>query len=427
MSEPAQDGDKAQKKPTTKAERRALQEAQRAAKAAKKEAEAAARAKGVQLDKQTKKPQGSGDKKPQKEKPKAEQKETKTKEESNAPKEPPQRENLANIHPAIQQVAAQYKHYTVKGGNARCVSCLTALKQVIQDFTYPPSNERTQLSKPLITHLNQQIAFLVKSRKLSISMGNAIHYVKRKTTTLCEEGCTDENELRKELVKAIDMFIYDRILTAGTRITQHGVNKVEDRDVLLTYGRSTAVELIIKAAHDKNKQFRVIVVDSRPFFEGRAMATRLTELGVKVTYCLLSALSNVLRDVTKVFIGASAVMTTGHVYGRAGTAVVCGMAHTYQKPVLVCCETYKFTDKSWLNSLTNNEEANIQGAMKLSQMDEADNKELLQLAQLDNLSVNNLLYDLTPAEFLSMIISEVGMIPPTSVPVVIREYHLAVN
>lgn len=32
-------------------------------------------------------------------------------------------------------------------------------------------------------------------------------------------------------------------------------------------------------------------------------------------------------------------------------------------------------------------------------------------------------YDLTPAEFVSMVITEVGMIPATSVPVVLREYH----
>jgi translation initiation factor eIF-2B subunit delta len=41
----------------------------------------------------------------------------------------------------------------------------------------------------------------------------------------------------------------------------------------------------------------------------------------------------------------------------------------------------------------------------------------------DYLRVLNLVYDLTPMEFVAMVISEVGMIPPTSVPVVIREYH----
>lgn len=35
----------------------------------------------------------------------------------------------------------------------------------------------------------------------------------------------------------------------------------------------------------------------------------------------------------------------------------------------------------------------------------------------------NLLYDATPMEFVTAIITEVGMLPPTSVPVVLREYR----
>lgn len=35
----------------------------------------------------------------------------------------------------------------------------------------------------------------------------------------------------------------------------------------------------------------------------------------------------------------------------------------------------------------------------------------------------NLTYDVTPCELVTMVISEVGMTPPTSVPVIIREYR----
>jgi translation initiation factor eIF-2B subunit delta len=42
---------------------------------------------------------------------------------------------------------------------------------------------------------------------------------------------------------------------------------------------------------------------------------------------------------------------------------------------------------------------------------------------IDKLKLLNLLYDVTPTEFVMMVITEVGCIPPTSVPVVIREYR----
>jgi translation initiation factor eIF-2B subunit delta len=42
--------------------------------------------------------------------------------------------------------------------------------------------------------------------------------------------------------------------------------------------------------------------------------------------------------------------------------------------------------------------------------------------QLDLL---NLKYDAMPADYVTMIVTELGMIPPTSVPVILREYSLA--
>jgi translation initiation factor 2B subunit (eIF-2B alpha/beta/delta family) len=39
------------------------------------------------------------------------------------------------------------------------------------------------------------------------------------------------------------------------------------------------------------------------------------------------------------------------------------------------------------------------------------------------LSLLNLMYDATPADHVSVIITEVGAVPPTSVPAILREYR----
>lgn len=44
------------------------------------------------------------------------------------------------------------------------------------------------------------------------------------------------------------------------------------------------------------------------------------------------------------------------------------------------------------------------------------------LNSFSNLHFLNLLYDLTPAEYITVVVTEVGLIPCTSVPVVLREY-----
>lgn len=41
--------------------------------------------------------------------------------------------------------------------------------------------------------------------------------------------------------------------------------------------------------------------------------------------------------------------------------------------------------------------------------------------EIPRLGLLNLKYDAMPAEYISMIVTEYGMIPPTSVPVILRE------
>jgi translation initiation factor eIF-2B subunit delta len=42
-------------------------------------------------------------------------------------------------------------------------------------------------------------------------------------------------------------------------------------------------------------------------------------------------------------------------YARAGTAMVAMMAKGALKPVVCCCETYKFSDRIMLDSIVENE------------------------------------------------------------------------
>lgn len=58
---------------------------------------------------------------------------------------------------------------------------------------------------------------------------------------------------------------------------------------------------------------------------------------------------------TKVFLGAHGLFSNGTLLARAGTAMVALAGHHQRLPVLVCCETYKFSDKVRLDSVVWNE------------------------------------------------------------------------
>jgi translation initiation factor eIF-2B subunit delta len=113
--------------------------------------------------------------------------------------------------------------------------------------------------------------------------------------------------------------------------------------------------MVLLHAHELGKQFRVVVVDSRPKLEGQLLLHRLVGKGIDCTYTHVNAISYIMHEVTRVFLGASSVLSNGTVYSRVGTACVAMVAHAFRVPVLVCCEAYKFHERVQLDSLCSNE------------------------------------------------------------------------
>lgn len=60
---------------------------------------------------------------------------------------------------------------------------------------------------------------------------------------------------------------------------------------------SSLVNHILCEAFEKDRKFRVIVVDSRPRLEGREALRRLVQRGISCTYVLISAVSYILPEV----------------------------------------------------------------------------------------------------------------------------------
>ena len=75
----------------------------------------------------------------------------------------------------------QYAEGIITGSNSRCVALLKALKEFIQDYTTPVN---TELSRDLNDKLKPQITFLKECRPISVSMGNAIRFLKSKINGL---------------------------------------------------------------------------------------------------------------------------------------------------------------------------------------------------------------------------------------------------
>ena len=372
------------------------------------------------------------------------------------------------IHPAVLSLGLQLRDYVICGGNARCVATLLAFKKVIQGYSTPPG---VALSRHLLTHLNHQIAYLRNARPLSMSQGNSIRWLKNLISTQSVD--LTDSEAKQDLCQAIDLFIRERITLADEVIAREATARIENGDVILTYAKSSIVEKTLIAAHRQGKQFKVIVVDSRPMFEGKNHARSLVRAGLKVQYALLSAIADVVNQncVTKCFLGASAMLGNGSLFSRSGSAMVAMMAKESSKnksrsvPVIVLCETVKFTTKAALDSIVMNEVGDPEALVEAAQPeilsstgaapapanasssgkggsgkkqagggakdrddgnggDDADDKTSGAGTGLDGwkdqagLYLLNLMYDVTPAQFLDLVICEFGSLPPVAAPVV---------
>ncbi|KAF2723726.1 IF-2B-domain-containing protein [Polychaeton citri CBS 116435] len=337
-----------------------------------------------------------------------------------------------DVHPSVLAFGFKMASYEICGSSARCVAMLLAFKDAIQAYTTPTG---TSLARHMTSHhLSPQIEFLKTCRAISESMGNAIRWLKKLIVEI--DPNTAEQEAKDYLCEHIGRFIQERIMITDTAIAESAAQQIKPGSVVLTFAKSSIVEKTILEAHEAGTPFRVMVVDSRPLFEGKRLATSLMRVGLEVEYVPFSGLAHAVKDATVVLLGAHAMLSNGRLQSRIGTASVALQAHRAAIPVIVCCESVKFSEKVALDSIVLNEVAPSEElltpsslatahAKKEGEDDEGDKasknaKTLADWRDISNLQILNLMYDVTPAEYISMIVCEYGSLPPSSVPVVHR-------
>lgn len=290
------------------------------------------------------------------------------------------------------------------GSNQRCVAMLLVCKSFIEDIV-----SETNPYEKLQQFLKVALDFLDFCRPLSVSMTNAYKLLNHEILNikqasadkaLIEPQTSGESNIKQfaNLKDYIDQFMHEEIWSAQRGICENIDTNIATNDVILVYGCSTIVQHILLNSKVRGKKFRVIVVDSAPHFNGRRMLNFLNDNNVDVTYTLITSLSFVMRQATKVLLGANSILANGYVMSHIGTSQVALMAKALNVPTLVCCETYKLSDRVYVDSFVCNEVDNNRGLS----------------------SVLNLRYDLTPPEFVSMVINERSTVPAISVPALLR-------
>ena len=108
---------------------------------------------------------------------------------------------------------------------------------------------------------------------------------------------------------------------------------------------------------------------------------------------------------------AGSNLPNGAVVNKIGTAQIAHAAHEARTNVIVAAETYKFAPRTILGELI--------------EIEERDPAEVLPrevAEELPFVRVRNPAFDVTPAEYIDLIVTEQGAIPPGLAYTVIRDY-----
>ena len=246
---------------------------------------------------------------------------------------------------------------------------------------------------------------LVATRPTAVSLPNAVHIVMSGI-----ERALTLKEAQDGVILRAEQFIHSS-QHAVEKIAQFGARHISDGDTILTHCNSEAALGCIIEAHRSGKEIEVFATEVRPRNQGFVTIRTLNNAGIKTNFIVDSAVRSFIHEVDLVIVGADAVTVNGAVVNKIGTSQVAHTAHEARVNVLVAAETYKFAPRTIFGELI--------------QIEERAGNEILadEIARtLPHVTVRNPAFDVTPAEYIDLIVTEAGAIPPQMAYIIIREY-----
>jgi methylthioribose-1-phosphate isomerase len=206
--------------------------------------------------------------------------------------------------------------------------------------------------------------------------------------------------------------IAEEDIEACRKIGEYGSTLLRDGDTVLTQcnagalatvGYGTALG-IIRAACEKGKCIKVIVPETRPALQGaRLTAYELHSDGIDVLLIADTAVGFVMKRklVDKVVVGADRITQDGHVFNKIGTYQIAVLASEHNIPFYAAAPTSSFDLKSRASDVV---------------IEERSPNEIVKIKGLriapKGVRVYNPVFDITPPQYITAIVSEKGIIRP---------------
>lgn len=217
-------------------------------------------------------------------------------------------------------------------------------------------------------------------------------------------------DIRAEVLDGIGEII-DELGQVDDQIAAYALDHIHSNEIILTHTSSTTVQRFLLKAAAKRK-FTVIHAESYPnnheathatvsgnssdeeILSAESFQKPLTALGITVILIPDSAVFALMSRVNKVILGTHSVLANGGLVASAGTRVIARAAKVHQTPVVVVSGVYKLSPVYPFDFESLIEYGD---ASKVVGYEDGD--------LVDQLDVQNPLYDYVPAELVDLYIT----------------------
>lgn len=308
---------------------------------------------------------------------------------------------MTPVNGEVREIARDIKRMKIRGAGRIARSAAEAVLLTAQ-------RSKAKKTITFIEELEASASLLLDTRPTAVSLSNSIRYVMFRVKEAQKRNLKLE-DLRQLVIKAAEDFI-ENSGQAVERIGEIGARRVEDGDLIMTHCNSAAVTAVLKNAFNKGKRFEVLVCETRPRFQGRITAKTLSGIGVPTSLIVDGAARSFMARVDKAIVGADAVAANGAVVNKIGTSMVALAAHEARVLFFVAAETYKFSPETMLGQL-----------VKIEERDSSEIMSERELKSMGKVTVRNPSFDVTPPEYIDLIITERGIISPQAAIMIIQE------
>ena len=296
----------------------------------------------------------------------------------------------------LLDTAEKIRTMEIRGAGRIAAAAARALRDYVEML-------ETSSFEEFVAKVEKAKSILIETRPTAVSLPNAVMLAGNYDAETVEEA-------RSQVLDNATKFIQNAD-NALDNIGEIGAKRLRDGDTVMTHCNSHAALAIIKTAHNQGKRIKVYATESRPRRQGFITIKELNDAGIDTTLIVDSAVRYIMKNVDTVIVGADSITVNGALVNKIGTSQLALAAHEARVNFISAAETYKFSPSTLFGDLV--------------EIEERDPEEVIskdKLGDMPDVKISNPAFDVTPSEYIDLIVTEAGAFPPEMAYVIIKEH-----